>query len=242
MDDFKQQLRRHYQGQQLPADRVQEILAAGREAARVRASRARWRMAAAAAVILGLGIFGASASFRGRIGQFGTPRIATTAVASAVVSYFADPNYQLPQVSADRGVLVKWLQLHGGPSTFQVPPALAGLSSYGCQVLDVQGQKVYLICFLLDTPLANTPPGAMPAKKMMVTVGPSGQMMKKSVPLVHLVVAPKSGFIDPPKPGERIILPSTGEWNFTAWTQGDQVYLAAAALPAERLSSLVAAL
>jgi hypothetical protein len=242
MDDFKHQLRRHYQGQQLPADRVQEILAAGREAAAARASRARWRMAVAAAVILGLGIFGATAYFRGRIGPLGTPRIATTAVASAVVSYFSDPNYQLPQVSADRGVLVEWLRQHGGPAKFEVPPAMAGLSSYGCQVLNVQGQNVYLICFLLDTQPANTPPGAMPAKKMMVTIGPDGQMMKKSVPLIHLVVAPKAGFIDPPKPGERIILPSTGEWNFTTWTQGDQVYVAAAALPAERLSSLVAAL
>lgn len=242
MDDFKHQLLRHYQGQQLPADRVQEILTAGREAAAARASRAWWRMAVAAGIILGLGIFGASTYFRGRIGPLGTPRIATTEVARAVVSYFSDPNYQLSQVSADRGVLVEWLRLHGGPSTFQVPPALARLSSYGCQVLNVQGQNVYLICFLLDTPLANTPPGAMPAKKMMITVGPAGQMMKKSVPLVHLMVAPKAGFIDPPKPGERIVLPATGEWNFTTWTQGDQVYVAAAAMPAERLSSLVAAL
>ena len=36
------------------------------------------------------------------------------------------------------------------------------------------------------------PTGTMPVKKMMVTVGPDGQMMKKTQPLAHLVVAPKA--------------------------------------------------
>lgn len=239
MDDLKQQLRRHYDGQQLPADRVQEILAAGREAAAARAGRAWWRMAAAAVVILGLGIFGATTYFRHRSDQPALPRIASAAVASAVISYFSDPNYQLPQVSADRGVLVDWLRQQGGPANFEVPPAMAGLSSYGCQVLEVQGQKVYLICFLLDTPAADATPGAMPEKKIMTVVGADGQMMKKTRPLVHLVVAPQGIFSETPSSGQRIILPATGDWNFATWTQGDQVYVAAAAVPADRLAGLV---
>ena len=239
MDDLKQQLRRHYDGQQLPADRVQEILAAGREAAAARASRAWWRMATAAVVILGLGILGAATYFRGRVES---PRIPTAAVASAVVDYFSDPNYQLPQVSADRGVLVEWLRQHGGPANFEVPPAMAGLSSYGCQVLEVQGQKVYLICFLLDAPPANVPAGAMPEKKMMTVVGSDGQMMKKTRPLVHLVVAPKGIFSETPRSGERIVFPATGDWNFTTWTKGDQIYVAAAVLPADQLAGLVGVL
>lgn len=239
MDDLKQQLRRHYEGQQLPADRVQEILAAGRAAAAARASRVWWRMAVAAVVILGLGIFGATTYFRD---QAGKPPLTTEAVAGAVVNYFSNPNYQLPQVSADRGVLVKWLRQHGGPENFEVPPAMAGLSSYGCQVLEVQGQKVYLICFLLDAPPANLPAGAMPEKKMMTVVGPDGQMMKKTRPLVHLVVAPKGMFLETPRSGERIVLPATGGWNFTTWTKGDQVYVAAAVLPADQLAGLVGVL
>ena len=239
MDDLKQQLRRHFEGQQLPADRVQEILAAGRQATAKRESRAWWRTVAAAAVILGLGVYGTTSYFRNRTGQVESPRITANAVAGAVVRYFSDPNYQLPQVSADRHVLVEWLRQHGGPADFNVPPAMSGLSSYGCQVLEVRGQKVFLICFLLDAPLANTPPGTMPVKKMMVTVGPDGQMMKKTRPLAHLVVAPKAIFSEPPQPGARIVVPATAEWNFSAWTQGDQVYVAVAALPADRLNALV---
>ncbi len=236
MADLKQQLRRHYDGQQLPADRVQEILAAGRKAAAARASRAWWRMAAAACVLLSLGIFGATSYFSHRAEA---ARLPTSAIAAAVKTYFSNPNYQLPQVSADRGVLIDWLRQNGGPANFEIPSALTGLSSYGCQVLDVNGEKVFLICFLLDPPAAETPPGTMPAKKMMTVVGPDGQMMKKTVPLVHLVVAPKGKFASPPQTGERVVLSAGGEWNFTAWTQGDQVYVAAAALPAAHLAQLV---
>ena len=218
---------------------MQVFLAAGREAAAARASRAWWRMAAAASVILGLGIFGATTYLRQRSDQPASPRITSAAVASAVVSYFSNPNYQLPQVSADRGVLVEWLRQQGGPANFAVPPAMAGLSSYGCQVLEVQGQKVYLICFLLDTPAAAVPTGAMPEKKMMAVVGPDGQMMKKTRPLVHLVVAPGGIFSQTPTSGQRIVLPATQDWNFATWKQGDQVYIAAAAVPADHLAGLV---
>ena len=241
MDDLNQQLRRHYEGQQLPADRVQEILAAGYKAKAARERRRWWRMAAAI-MLLGLGGFGVAGYFRERNGTPATPRITPYAVAAAVVSYFSDPNYQLPQVSGDRDVLVGWLRQHGGPADFKVPSAMAGLSSYGCQVLEVQGQKVFLICFLLDAPPTNTPPGTMPEKKMMVTVGSDGRMMKKSVPLVHLVVIPRSKLTLDPKAGERLVLSAGGEWNYSAWTQGDQVYVAAAALPADRLAGLVGAL
>ena len=236
MDDLNQQLRRHYEGQQLPADRVQEILAAGRAAAAARASRAWWRMAAAAIILLGWGIFGASHYFHPRIES---SQIARAEVAAAVKTFFSDPNYQLAQISADRRVLVDWLRQRGGPADFAPPPAMAELSSFGCQVLDVQGQKVFLICFLLDMPAANPPAGAMPVKKMMVVTGPDGQMMKKNVPLVHLVVVPKETFAAGLRAGERLVLSAGGEWHYTAWTQGDQVYIAAAALPADRLAGLV---
>ena len=239
MDDLNQQLRRHYDGQQLPADRAQEIRAAGRAAAAARAGRPWWRMAAAAVVLLGLGIFGTSHYFHHRIES---SQIARAEVAAAVKTYFSDPNYQLPQVSGDRNVLVEWLRQRGGPVDFVPPPAMAGLSSFGCQVLEVQGQKVFLICFLLDVPATNFPAGTMPAKKMMVVTGPDGQMMKKSVPLVHLMVVPKGKFSAGLKAGERLVLPVGGDWNYAAWTEGDQVYVAVAALPADRLAGLVGAL
>ncbi len=240
MDDLENQLRRHYESRQLSDGRVQEILAAGRTAARAR--RIRWRMAVAALVVFGLGILGGTAFLRGRAAQSGSTTIPLSAVTAAIAGYFSDPDYQLPKVSADRHVLMEWLRQHGGPADFEVPPAMAGLSSYGCQVLKVQGEQVYLICFLLDPPPANSVPGAMPEKKVMVVTGPDGRMMKKTVPLVHLVVAPKVRFKNTPSTGERMVLPAVGDWNFTAWTQGDQVFVAAAALPPERLAGLVKAL
>jgi len=239
MDDLKKQLRRHYEGQQLPDDRVQEILALGRAAGEARASRAWWRMAAAAVVLLGLGIFGAAAYFRGH----GNPSAITVqSVAGTVVNYLSDPAHPLPVVSTDHGVLVEWLRQRGGPANFEVPPAMAALSSVGCQVLDVQGEKVYIMCFFLDAQPADSPPGAMPEKKMMATVGPDGQMMKKARPLIHLMVAPKAMFATPPRPGDPVVLPLDGAWNLATWTRGDQVYVAAAALPQNQLAVLVAAM
>lgn len=237
MDNLEQQLRRHFEAQQLSAVRVQELLAAGRVAGAARHRRlVFWRMAAAAVVMLGLGLWGAGVYFREHAGP---PRMTSEMVAHAVAAYFSNPDYQLSQVSTDRAVLKDWLRQHGGPATFEVPPALEGLTSYGCQVLDVEGQKVYLICFLLDMPKPDAPAGAMPEKKMMTTVGPDGQMMKKSVPLVHLVVAGKDQFAAPPKLGEQIVLPAGADWNFATWTRGDQVYIVAGALPADRLAGLV---
>jgi len=242
MDDFNQQLRRHYESQRLPPGRVQEILKLGRESTAARKRRTYWRLAAAAVAILGLSLYSTTHYLIKPVKTDQTPRVATRAVATEIVSFFSNPNYQLAQVSANPSTLMDWLRLHGGPATVSIPPAMQGLSSYGCQVLDVQGQKVYLICFLLDSPLPDTASGTMPAKKMMVTVGPDGKMMKKTRPLVHLVVAPKDIFNEPPKPGERVALASEGDWNFVAWSQGDQVYLAAASLPAERLAALTTAL
>lgn len=239
MDDLKKQLRRHYEGQQLPDDRVQEILALGRAAREARASRAWWRMAAAAVVLLGLGIFSATVYFRGSSNLSSST---VQSVAGTVVAYLSDPAHPLPVVSTDRSVLAEWLRQRGGPANFEVPPAMTKLSSVGCQVLDVQGQKVYIMCFFLDTPPTNAPAGATPEKKMMVAVGPDGQMMKKARPLIHLMVAPKAMFATPPRPGDPVVLPLDGAWNLATWTRGDQVYVAAAVLPPNQLAGLVAAM
>jgi hypothetical protein len=169
------------------------------------------------------------------------PASPAVVITDAVREFFSGPGYQLDRISANRAELTDWLRRNGGPDDFAVPPALAGLTSYGCEVLEVRGQKVFLICFLLEAP----PPaaaGAMPEKKMMTVINPDGTMMKKAVPLVHLIVAPKSRFAADPLTGERVVLSAGGEWHFTTWTHGDQCYLAAGAVPADRLAALTAAL
>jgi hypothetical protein len=238
MDNFEQQLRRHYEAQQLPAARVREILAAGQAAARARNRRRTvWRWAAAAVVMLGL--LGTWGSHVRKSVPVETTLIAPQAVAENVAAYFSRQDYTLAQVSDDPQHLAGWLHSQGGPDRFVVPAPMQQLPSYGCQVLTVQGQSVYLICFLLDDAKTD---GGMPGKKMMPVEGPDGRMMEKKAALVHLVVAPKNQFAAPPAQGQRMILPLADGWHFTSWTEGDQMYLAAGMVPAERLRQLVQAL
>ncbi len=236
MADFESNLRPHYESQKLPDERVRAILAAGRAAAARRAARRRWVLGAAAALLVG---FGLTMGWRG-VGSSNANRIVAQDAATAVMAHFAQPGYTMAEVSADRATLERWLREHGGPPSIAVPLAMRGLQTFGCQVLDARGQKIFLICFFLDS--APVAPGAMPLKSEMVVTAPDGTMMKKSRPLVHLVVAPRAAFRDAPAPGARVKLPANGEWNFETWSAGDLVYLAAAAAPAERVAELARAL
>lgn len=142
-------------------------------------------------------------------------------------------------MSSVPGELTAWLRTQGAPASFELPPAFANLSSFGCRVFDVQGERVYLICFFLDGGASDPAAGGM-MKKQMVVTGPDGTMMKKDRPLVHLVFAPRSAFRNPPRPGTRVPLPPSGDWNFQMWSTDQMVYLVAAAAPAERLLELAA--
>jgi len=240
MADLEHHLRRHYESKKLPEDRARAILAAGRAAAAARTRRWRWWLSAAAALVLGAGLLGGFGAWHR--GSNHASRIVSQDAAAAVMRHFASPDYQLAEVSADPAVLTRWLRDHGAPASLAVPPAMAGLASFGCQVLEAQEKRVYLICFFLDVPAVPPTPGSMPIKKEMVVTAPDGSMMKKNRPLVHLVVAPRSAFRDAPAPGTRVNLPPSGEWNFTTWSSGDVVYLVAATAPAERIADLTRSL
>ena len=236
MADFELNLRQHYESQKLPDERVRAILVAGRAVAQTRALRRRWWLSAAAVLVVGLGLaIGARALRRENL-----PHIAAPDAAAAVLAHFAQPGYTMAQVSADRATLEQWLRDNGGPARLDVPVAMRGLQTFGCQVLDVRGQKVFLVCFFLDS--APVAPGGMTLKQEMVVTAPDGTMMKKNRPLVHLVVAPRGAFRDVPAPGVRVKLPASGEWNFETWSSGDLVYVAGAAASAERVAELARAL
>src|SRR5688572_14174125 len=204
MADFQRHLHEHYESQKLPDERMRAIIEAGRVAAVRRAATRRWLFAAAAVVVIGLGIYSGVRAWRG--GRPGGPgMIAPADVAAAVANYFSRPEYQLARVSADPADLARWLRENGAPASFSVPRALAALPSFGCQVHDVNGQRVYLICFFLDVSAAEVAAGGMVKKEMVVTA-PDGTMMKKNRPLVHFVVAPRAAFRETPKPGTRVAL------------------------------------
>jgi hypothetical protein len=236
MADLEDQLRQHYESQQLPDERVRAILAAGRAVAAARARRTRWWLAAAAAVVIGLAIQGGATRFAREDSAVVAQGIVPQDAAAAVIAHFSQPDYQLGAVSAEHAALAKWLRDQGGPASLAIPRAMSGLPSFGCQVLEARGQKVFLICFFLDVSPAEVAPGSMPVKREMVVTAPDGTMMKKNRPLVHLVVAPRAAFRAAPAPGTRVNLAPTGDWNFQVWSQGDLVYMVAAAAPAGRLA------
>lgn len=234
MSDLERQLRQHYEEQALPDGRVQAILAAGRAAARRRVWRRYWFAAAAAVVVLGAAWLGL------RPGAKFAPEplagIRPDEVGAAVERFFAPPDYRLSQISGNPAELMQWLKAQGAPPSFTLPAGLVNLPSFGCQVLNVQGQRVFLICFFLDVTPAELAAGGMIKAEMVVTA-PDGTMMKKNRPLAHLVVAPASTFRSPPAAGTRVRFAGTGEWNFESWSQDGLVYLVAAAAPADKVAA-----
>ncbi len=235
MADLESNLRRHYEDQQLPEERARAILAAGRAAAARRATRRRWLLGAAAAVVV-VGVGGGAAA----MWRSDRKRITAQDAVASVQAHFATPGYTMAAVSADPAELVRWLREHGGPARIEVPAAMRGLQSFGCQVLEARGQKVFLICFFLES--APVAPGEMPLKQEMTVTAPDGTMMKKTRPLAHLVVAPRAAFRDAPAPAARARMAAGGEWNVEAWTRDDLVYLVAASAPAEKVAELARAM
>lgn len=118
-----------------------------------------------------------------------------------------------------------WLNQHGAPADAVVPAAFSKLPAFGCHVLTLGGQSVYLLCFTLN--LEN---------------GNAATAMKKPAMLVHFVSVPLKAFKNPPVAGEPVIRTGEGEWKFAEWRSGDVVYVAGGELPLARLQEWVASL
>jgi hypothetical protein len=234
MSDFQRQLSQHYESQKLSDERVHEILREGAAAA-VRARRRRWWWSLAAVLVLGAGLtlFQRTGS---RAPLAGAP-VSPEEVGAAVAQYFSQPDYQLSRVSANVVELAEWLQTQGAPA-FTIPENLRNRPSFGCQILEVGKQRVYLLCFVLDVTPEDSA-GGMPIKKEMTVIAPDGTMMKKNRPLVHLIVAPRAAFRNVPTPGTWVSLTAQEQWNFQVRAEKELVYMAAAETSSERLSELV---
>ena len=173
------------------------------------AHRARWsrvlQLAAAVALFAGLAGWWLHESRR-------TPY---AAVPERIIEFFAtkqkvDP---APQSKDElRTVLVQ----RGAPANLRIPASLQALENAACQVVDVQGQKVYLACFW--------------------RVAGEGRGLPE---LVHLVVARRGDFRNPPASGKPQLSERDG-WGFASWTEGDIVYMIAAATPLDTLRPFVA--
>ena len=143
MDDIPEKLRQYYGRQSLPAGAAERILALGREAGRERRRRRAFFWSMAAMLALAAGGF----AYRQQVAR---SRVEAADVEIAMQAFFNRPDYQLARVSADLPELRSWLQREGGPAGAGLPAAFAGLPAYGCHVLQVREQSVYLLCFFLD--------------------------------------------------------------------------------------------
>ena len=224
MADFADQIRSHYDGKSLSAEKAESILASGRAVAgqgddlrgvqdaeiiRPSAFR-RWlpRVAAVAAVILGIAYIGNV--WRSRDAQ-GAP---FSELPVAVIAFFAHepPLAKAPQ---DKAELRKVLIAKGAPEELQIPAKLLPLETAACSIVGVHGRPAWLACFWRDQ-----------------------RADRGDHDLVHLLVARKSDFRDEPD-GARAEWKEMNGWTFASWSEGSLVYTVATSAPPEKLRPFV---
>lgn len=160
----------------------------------VRALRRRWAkpawMALAASVVLLLGgvvLFHAT-----------EPKpIPFASVTNRILQLRDQLPLALGAINTDPKELQRWLAAHRGPHDFDLPSGLAAKSSVGCQVFNIQGNKVSLICFQLDDQR-----------------------------VVHYFVMERSELINPPPVGQPVTIEENGT-SFVAWSDKHRSYVLA---------------
>jgi len=111
----------------------------------------------------------------------------------------------LGTMTSDPEATHRWLKEHGGPAEFAVPAGLARQTSLGCQVLEIKGNMVSLVCYEIG----------------------SGKV-------VHLLVLDRRRLTDPPAVGKPMFL-QAGELAFATWSEGNRTYVIVGQGPAESL-------
>lgn len=91
-----------------------------------------------------------------------------------------------------------WFASNGAPSKFDMPASLRAAKGMGCEVVDVQGAKVSLMCFR------------------------SGESH------AHLYVVDRSQFSHAPVVGEKPQMQQAGEYAMASWSEGNLTYILAA--------------
>lgn len=183
-----------------PADLKETLLVA--EKVSHMPERARWPhrawLAAAAAIMLlaGLAFFASRSE---------APPFTVAAVTSEMVRLKREQRLSLGVMTSDGEQVRRWLNEQDAPDDFMVPARLATQAQLGCQVLDIQGHKVSLICFQVG----------------------NGRM-------VHLLVMDRQHLTDAPAEGKPVLL-NEGELAFATWSEGDRTYVIAGRGPAESL-------
>lgn len=218
MSDLRKQIHDYYQDHELPAGKVEAILAQGRGAdtqghvadkiVPLRHAPPKWRLLALAASVMmtvGLAVWWPQ-------GQGN--KVSMALLPPRIVEFFQTPP-QLPKMSQSPAELREWLLAQGAPADYHMPATLQGMESLGCKVVDVHGRRAWLACFWRE----KKPDGS------------GGE-------LVHLWAVRRSDFKDGPPIGTRQFHEESG-WSFGSWTEGDMMYTVAANAPLEKLRPFV---
>lgn len=213
MNDLPERLRRHYADQSLAPDAARRILAQG-SLERRRSLRQRFVFAAAALLVVGLGLY---SGFRYAV------RIETFEVERRVEDFFAAQAPKLDRESPDAAALRQWLIEQGAPSEAQIPLSLRSYPSVGCATLRVGRQRAYMICLEVPTTDAQT-----------ATNG-------KRTELVHLVFVRSTSLRHAPTPQAPATVTQRGEWSYAVWADAEHgvTYVAVSALPPAQLRAVL---
>lgn len=153
---FDRAMRQKLRAEAPPAGLRRQILAAGRKGVPF---RPWWRrpaplaLAASAVLLLGLGALwlrpGGAAAPPAVASRAGA-EVDLAAARQELAAFLSESRYRMELHSARLPELRRFLRTRGGQADADVPAALAALATYGCQVFDVQGAQVTLICFRAD--------------------------------------------------------------------------------------------
>ncbi len=99
----------------------------------------KWAAAAAAVLLLGLGGFLLFPQHPAQLGSF----------REAMARYAAQQQGHVVFESHDMTAIRQWLRTRGSESNFDLPAALPGRSAEGCRVVDWEGHKATMLCFVV---------------------------------------------------------------------------------------------
>jgi hypothetical protein len=122
-------------------------------------------------------------------------KITLGALTSEMARLQNEDRISLGVLTTDTAQIRRWLKEHDGADDFEAPAGLGKEMRLGCQVLNINGNKVSLICF---------------------------QTGDEQV--VHLLVVDRERLSDAPAVGEPNLL-QEGELAFEMWSDGNRVYI-----------------
>lgn len=215
MSNLKKQIRDHYDAQELPPQKVSEILSSAADLTDDKADslpgrRNLKRFLLSIAAMVAIAISGALMM------NPNAPKVSLSELYPTVIGLFQvkSPLVPAPETKAK---MREWLLAQGAPPEFEIPASLQDLENAACDVIDVHGSKAYLSCYWR----VQSPD-------------------RGDHELIHLLIARTRDFKDLPATAKPQVKEIDG-WSFASWKQGAVVYTLATATTREKLLPYISA-